>query len=436
MKQERPDELESWLKERADQYLLYPSDRVWKSIHKGLHPNKRWMYFSLLLLVFFSASTFVVLEKRNQSSTAEVISFKQRAQVTDVGLLSKILEEYKRGYLELSVNNSKRTKNTGDVYDAAEPLKIVEMPSSLQRDHGLTVVDVPLTLEPSNTFASSFIGHEAKGEQVDIKTEEKKTVLGNAIETVVERAKQIRKKANFQFYVTPTVGYRSLSGKASNASFQYSQIFLSNNAMFARDVKDAVNHSPGMGIEIGSALLYPLSKKLTFRTGLQGNYTQYKIRAFSSAPEVANYGMNNYGYGSTPISTLSFYRNNGNYSNTTLRNEHYMISVPVGLDYVVAGNNKVNLAIGSTIQPTYVFAQYSYLISTNLKNYAKEPSLNRRWNINSAVEASLNINRGDLRWSIAPQFRYQLISSFKDKYPIQENIMDFGIKLGVIKTIH
>jgi hypothetical protein len=75
------------------------------------------------------------------------------------------------------------------------------------------------------------------------------------------------------------------------------------------------------------------------------------------------------------------------------------------------------------------------LISTNLRNYAKEPSLNRRWNINTAVEASVNFQSGSFRWSIAPQYRYQLLSSFKNKYPINEKLFDMGLKLGVIKTI-
>jgi hypothetical protein len=51
------------------------------------------------------------------------------------------------------------------------------------------------------------------------------------------------------------------------------------------------------------------------------------------------------------------------------------------------------------------------------------------------MEASLNFNSGGFKWSIGPQYRYQLMSSFKNKYPIRENLMDFGIKLGVIKTI-
>ena len=43
MRKEPTDELEDLLKERSDQYLLYPSDRVWNNIQKelqGTHNNE------------------------------------------------------------------------------------------------------------------------------------------------------------------------------------------------------------------------------------------------------------------------------------------------------------------------------------------------------------------------------------------------------------
>jgi len=146
--------------------------------------------------------------------------------------------------------------------------------------------------------------------------------------------------------------------------------------------------------------------------------------------------MNNYGFGGgTPINSVSIYSNTEGYRKASLKNEHTMLSIPIGIDYVVAGNKNLNFSIGSTIQPSYLIGNNAYLISTNLKNYAKQPNLNRRWNINTAVEANINFQSGSYRWSIGPQYRYQLMSSFKDKYPIKENLFDLGIKLGLIKTI-
>lgn len=281
----------------------------------------------------------------------------------------------------------------------------------------------------------SVISRIPNPKQSSAKRVEKKNIISTAIASVVQTARKIGKETSWQIYGGPTLGYRFLSGEASRSNYQYTAFSLSTNAQFPRNVKDVVNHRPGLGFELGTAMIYPLTKKLNIRAGLQANYNQYQIDAYSSVPEIANYGMNNLRTGSTPISTVSYYSNTDGYRKATLRNEHYMLSLPLGLDYRVMGNAKVNLTVGTSIQPTYVFANYSYLISTNLKNYAKAPNLNRRWNMNSSVEASLNVQQGKFRWSIAPQFRYQLLSSFKEKYPIRENLTDMGIKVGIIRTI-
>jgi hypothetical protein len=101
----------------------------------------------------------------------------------------------------------------------------------------------------------------------------------------------------------------------------------------------------------------------------------------------------------------------------------------------LAGKRRVNLNIASTIQPTYVINNRSYLISTNLKNYAQEPSLYRRWNLNAGAEAYVTVNMGSYKWMLGPQVRYQVLSSYKDKYPIREYLIDYGFKLGIQKTL-
>jgi hypothetical protein len=77
----------------------------------------------------------------------------------------------------------------------------------------------------------------------------------------------------------------------------------------------------------------------------------------------------------------------------------------------------------------------AYLLSTNLRNYAKVPSLYRDFHINTAIEAFLSINMGSYKWNIGPQIRYQLLSSYKQNYPIKEHLYDYGFKVGVTKTL-
>lgn len=426
MRRETTDELEDLLKERADQYLLYPSDRVWNNIQKELHPNRSLRYGLLVLCLFLGTTTAIVVNKEKASYAISPLG-QVAAKFIERDLIAEAADQY-NGITASATKNNKYNPFPSSHDNDGMPT-LAELASAEQKD--LTVL-VPMQLKIKESLQ---MPEDEKPTEVDQPREDKKSSIGAAIETVMEQAKKIKKNASWQVYASPTLGYRRLNGEASRSIYQYSVFSLSTNATFARNVKDAVSHKPGMGFEIGTAMFYPLSKKLNFKAGLQANYNHYQIEAFSAVPEIANYGMNNYGLGSYPISAVSFYRNNGGYSPAILRNEHYMVSMPVGIDYEVAGTKKLNISVASTIQPTYVFANYSYLLSTDLKHYAKEPTLNRRWNINAAIEANLNIEKGGFKWSIAPQFRYQMLSSFKSKYPIKENLTDLGIKVGVIKTI-
>ena len=128
-------------------------------------------------------------------------------------------------------------------------------------------------------------------------------------------------------------------------------------------------------------------------------------------------------------------RNFFGFSRTWLRNTHFTVSTPIGLELVVPASRKVSVNLASTIQPTYTIRNNSYLISTNLKNYAQEPSLYRTWNVNAGAEAYLSVSKGSYRWIMGPQIRYQLLSSYKENYPISEHLIDYGMKFGIQKTL-
>jgi hypothetical protein len=426
MRQEPTDELEDVLKERSDQYLLYPSDRVWNNIQKELHPNRTLRYTLLVLFLLLGTTTAIVVNKEKASYASSPLG-----QVAAKFMERDLSATIAGAYPETNAYSTAHNKyNAFQINQGQKDMSMfAELASPEQKD---LTVQLPENLELPTLLQKTLVD---KSQENILPKEEKKHSIGAAIETVIEQAKKIKKNASWQIYASPTMGYRRLKGEASRSIYQYSVFSLSTNAVFARNVKDAVSHKPGMGFEVGTAMFYPLSKKLNFKAGLQANYNQYQIEAFSAVPEIANYGMNNYAFGSYPISAVSFYRNNSGYSPAILHNEHYMISLPIGIDYELAGTRKLNFSVASTLQPTYVFANYSYLLSTDLKHYAKEPTLNRRWNMNAAFEANLNMEKGGFKWSISPQFRYQMLSSFKSKYPIKENLMDFGIKVGVIKTI-
>ncbi len=52
------DEFEQLIKEKADQFRMYPSRRVWHSIYNNLHPSRRGPSF--IIGLFFFSSLFVI----------------------------------------------------------------------------------------------------------------------------------------------------------------------------------------------------------------------------------------------------------------------------------------------------------------------------------------------------------------------------------------
>lgn len=427
MRNRETEEFESWLKDRSDQYLMYPSERVWNGIQKEVNPTRWWHYAAVAILVMGITTTSVIIKNEKSSIV------KERLGQTTYRILGPEMEQKVLDAVIITGHEKKQLTPPVSKSHGIEKLEGIIPNLNRMTSEALEESD---TIEWHSGTIADVPSLQLNSQRQKVLKVEKRNLIASAFENVVSQARKFQQNVKWQFYASPTIGYRQLYGKASGSSYQYSSFSLSTNAMFVTDVNDAVKHDPGMGFEFGTAMYYPLGRRLNLKSGLQANYNHYQIEAYSSIPEIATFGVNNLRVGSVPINTISEYSNMGGYSKAKLRNEHYMISMPIGIDYIVAGNRFFNIAIGSTIQPTYVFTNYSYLISTNLKNYAKEPSLNRRWNVNTSIEASLNIESKGYKWSIAPQYRYQLMSSFKNKYPIKENLTDFGIKLGVMKTIN
>jgi len=56
----------------------------------------------------------------------------------------------------------------------------------------------------------------------------------------------------------------------------------------------------------------------------------------------------------------------------------------------------------------------------------------RKWNVNSSFETFAAYSTGKINWKVGPQVRYQLLSSFQEKYPVKEHLFDFGLKVGIM----
>ncbi len=89
------DEFEQLLKEKADQFSMYPSKRVWHSIYNNLHPSRRWP--SVLMSLFLVTSLMLIGYLHTGDNSA---GFNQQMNIISIN--------EKNNQVDLTVNNTKQ----------------------------------------------------------------------------------------------------------------------------------------------------------------------------------------------------------------------------------------------------------------------------------------------------------------------------------------
>ena len=243
-------------------------------------------------------------------------------------------------------------------------------------------------------------------------------------------------KLSRQSYITPSIVYRSLTNGGNSITA------ISSNPPYAiasanQALNDAINQTPAMGLEIGTGLQYSILKGLTIKGSVQLNYTRYNTNAFeNSHPFSTQITLHNYATNSTyEIYKTTPYSNKSGLQAVKLHNETFQLSIPIGADLKLMGNEKLQWNIGATIQPTFIAGGKNYLISSDKRNFVTDPSLLNKWNLNAGLETFISYKSNGLTWQVGPQFRTQLFSTNSKQFVIEERLVNYGIKLGVSKII-
>lgn len=457
------DEFEELIKLKADQYRMYPSDKVWKGVKRSLHSNKRryWFGFALLLtgLSYFGIDQLIVSppakEVTNPDPARSTVSEKHQANIVPFDQV--IPETSNRGRADISSlldhqpQQQEIIENTGSQLSPLSNNKALS-PMVVTENADVILVMPPLPVAVPNIKQSPVIGLDKPltafsipslvsdqpptQKEEDITKEEENRKVNWLQEYAVYDLSPFRpQRLSWQISFAPTMNYRKLTGQ-DNANMQSSARNIPIALSIEGDVDKLVNHKPALGFELGSYVVYSLSHNLALKGGLQFNYSRYEIQAYSSATERATIALNSInGLTSPSISNLTQLRNFGGYAVQELQNQYFQLSVPLGVEVNLLGSKKLQLGVAGTVQPTYLLNRNTYLISSDYKNYTKEPSLVRRWNVNTSAETFVSYKTAGLKWQVGPQIRYQLFSSYTDKYPIKEYLIEYGVKIGVTKTI-
>lgn len=418
------DDFEDFLQENADQHKLYPSDAVWAGIHRTLHPKRKWSYLAvgvIFLGLGIGGKIFDTQFAINPTSIASsTIQFIEQPSEIDSNLGRQINADIQTSHIGTQKTNrivqlADRSEDQKVTTEAATPLFVDEESKAIE----------DITIVESHQELSSL----QKVNLPAIKNSKTISIISSETTSPIPTAKLTAEKGlkyGWQFYISPTTSYRRLSGKGlpyyTNAGSNMTSVFSAN------DIERSVTHKPSIGFEIGGAVTYQATNSLRFKAGVQINVNRYEVQAFHSVPEVAPMTPNT---GSGSINVVSTFRNYSGFSKTWLKNQHIMMSFPVGAEIKVLGNENISFNIAGTLQPTIVLNNQAYMISTNMRNYAKAPSLYREFNVAGGAEAFVSIKRKNMRWNVGPQFRYQLISSYKKPYPISEHLTDYGLKVSI-----
>ena len=479
------ENFEQFLKNQTDKHRMYPGDQVWRNINKQLHGNSRWpaLTFAAILTGALLTAGLIFLHPdkdlfrlpptatidangidKNILSNKGVV---KNPVIVDITTLKQVDEKtvmytFNTPAVNKIVENSLTTVVISDLPVETvlvnEPLKEniagntsinekIIAKNDFQSDAGL--LQPALKVVPNSHIINNsgdndlVINNNSKLETAtnsgldDVAQENEMTQSGESLlskENPISK-KMILNRFNIQIYGGSNISYRRLSEPAS-----YDYHFPYNAALTAdprKNVNNFVNQRPSIGFEFGSALSYALNDRLKIKVGLQFNFRQYYIDAHrGSGTESAVLLLNNSAT-AAPDSVIvySAIQNRDGFNPISLQNRNYQLGLPVGIDWTFAEGRKVNFSFGATIQPTYQLNTNMYMVTSDYKSYVQQPNMVRRWNFNAGAEAMANFNAGGLKWQIGPQFRYQMMPTQIKSYSIHENLIDYGIKFGVIKQL-
>jgi hypothetical protein len=424
-------EFEHFLKENADNHRLYPADSVWENIQARLHPKKRWPLTAILLLAFTTGSiTWFGYGERSIESvrrTEKVEAATSIAKQSDApDFASDFTQELASSEAETEVATLAKTE-AFSVAPTETPTESSPIPAS-QVEPAITAIEA---LAKTNKEATTIEETSASLSTTAITPNEPSYPL--SIESVTNSYQRQKHSPRFrwQLHFTPTVSYRSL--KEDQKFIAQARMNLSAAPLAAStELSNVINHRPDLGMQLGLLGTYPLGKRLDLIAGLQFNVSKYDIKAFNYPTEVATIALVNAWGGPTAVTTVTSFRSNGFMNKASwLRNYYYSLSAPVGLEWRILGKKQNHWGFSSTIQPTYMVGNRSYIISMDYQNYAEVPYLINKWNLNVGLETYAKFTVGKTDFRVGPQVRYQLFSSFKKGYPVSEHLYDFGVKLGI-----
>lgn len=478
--QDHNDWLESFLQEQTDKHRLYPSDQLWQNIQENIHGKRPWPALTIVALAILVALTVSTLLNNHPDKQAYILNLQENSlQQALAHQSNQSIANSGKHYINQFSGADLTTQTLQIIREHNELEALLSQTAfagqqaviNVQEQNTITIPQPAIAISKMNPYVA-IIGEQmiqqeiADSQIVDngaIETSvEEKDIAGDFRRSIKKSGTQehdaddflsehgykenpvIRKKGkpskfSYQFWTSPSTGFRNLDegpARMLNAvnptpnNGANSAVFSSGNNT------PTIRHRPGLGLELGLALLYQVKPALRIKAGIQFNMRQYLIEAFQSGFEQTDVILVRDDRTVQKLPILTRINNKSGFTETIIDNKLNQLAFPIGLQLDIVKGKRVGLLIDASIQPTLNLNSKLYTLTTDLNHYFDGSSLIRRWNMNSTIGLNFSYTTpNQVSWQIGPQFRYQHLPTYTNAYPIRENFKDFGVKMGMLIPI-
>ncbi len=493
------NELNNFLQKETDNHKMFPSDKVWRSIHQELHGKKSWpalTVIALMVIVALTISTIVYdhpaqtnfktvpiasLSSFNDKKATLKKSYKVVNKSSDVLLFEK--DALPTILASTDFNNENAAAESEDVIPSlldANSLNALNetfanssvtannIKSEAPKNSQISVAEVNKAELPASKNIIQLVEISSQFEKASIvKIDQVQTrfAINKNLKFKAPNIASLRKAAEDEFKADEFVhdlGYEKtlvFKPKRKISRFEL-QVYIAPSISYRKLVDDKTRnyYEPVMAVNGPISPIYSVNINDVVRhkpaigteIGVGFAYKMSNKLKFKAGLQfnVRKYYIDSYKSGLN-VASIAIIRNNrldtisqltsisatSGYAQTELDSKLYQVSVPIGLQWQMLQLKRFGISLAGSIQPTLTLNKNVYLLSTDYKYYTDGTPFFRRWNINTSAELNLTYKVGNFNWYLGPQLRYQHLPTYTEKYPIKEYRLDYGLRVGFTKQL-
>lgn len=440
------DDFERTLREAADRFYMKPSERVWRSIYNDLHPGSKWpslavALFMLLTLFWIgnnnrtnpgmgitTAESTTTQNKGDNVSSTDIENEDINALNSEEGQTTAQADTHKLAIVR-SIDSYQRTNDNHKTINHITIAQEKSGPAKTVRMKGIPTADEPIL--SAKISAPTSVGNQVSNmiPGTNTSASEQNTANNDDIASnnyyQNKNAQQKSKAVTWKYYFSPMITSVSFGGvNLNNSRSTLAYTPVSGHQM---------NIADRLGFVVGGNAYFRLNDKMEIFSGLHLGHMGYNIYGRLSRPDLASLTLIDKKGVMYNRVYVSHFSNGEEGRKADITNFNWQVSVPVGVKYDVYSASKFKISLMTGVEPLMVMGSKAYLLSGDAGSYVQDPSLIRKVNMNANFGVVTTFEGKHSSWEIGTNFRYQMLSTYDNTYPVKEHFINYGIHIAVGK---